>query len=68
MKTKIILKLEKDLNDNQLDKITNFFLKALELYQKYQLKELDKTKFEILTHKGGVNVPQISVHKGEIKS
>ena len=57
MKTKIIIKMDRDLSDIEL-KILCKELEAgySELLGNYGIK----TNYEILTHKGGVNVPQKS--------
>ena len=64
MKTKIILKMDRDLSKTELD----YLLKSVKEQFHHYLKYLDiKTKYEILTHKGGVNVSQKSVFKSEVK-
>lgn len=63
MKTKIIIKMDRDLSKPELD----YLLKSVQEKFHYHLKNQDiKTKYEILTHKGGVNVSQKSVFKSEV--
>ena len=63
MKTKIILKMDEDLNKNELD----YLVASIKQKFHYYLENKNiKTKYEILTHKGGVNVSQKSVFKSEV--
>lgn len=55
MKTKIIIKMDKDLDDNQLKSLCAWVEDnyAMALNEKHI-----KTNYQIMTHKGGVNVKQ----------
>jgi hypothetical protein len=55
MKTKIIIKMDKDLDDNQLKSLCAL---VEDNYTMALGKKRIKTNYQILTHKGGVNVKQ----------
>ena len=55
MKTKIIIRMDKDLDDNQLKSLCEW------VENNYDIalgEKRIKTNYSILTHKGGVNVKQ----------
>ena len=63
MKTKIIIKIDRDLSNPELD----YLVESVKEKFHYYLENAEiRAKYEILTHKGGVNVPQKSVFKAEV--
>ena len=64
MKTKIIIKLDRDLNVLDL----GYCLRRVQQNMHYILDLQNiKTKYQVLSHKGGVNVPQELEYEGEVK-
>jgi hypothetical protein len=69
MKTKIIIKMDRDLSDIELDVLCK---EIIDTHSLTLGRHGIKTNYEILTHKGGVNVPQQSYchvkdYKQEVK-
>ena len=55
MKTKIIIKMDKDLDDNQLKSLCEW---VEDNYTMALGEKHIKTNYQVLTHKGGANVKQ----------